>query len=492
MERLRNLTVQGRLTLMILVFFAEMVLLGGLQYTKRQEVQVNGPLYQKIVSGKDLLADVLPPPLSLMGSYLNAFEMGNEPDRARREALIRRSRALRREYEERADYWKKLPEGPIRQAVLVDSHRPAIEFFDLLDREFLPAAHSGDRPRALALLAGPMRSLYDQHRRAIDRVVQLTNAENKRIETDVRETLAAYQTYMLLLLVLCLIITGGVGFLTYRWIAGTLGEAVNTLSTTSVEIASAIEQHERTAMTQAAAVNETTATMDELDASFGHTAGIVRTAAETANQSLAAANQGIKTVQQTLHGMLGLKEKVGAIADQILRLSEHTSQIGTISDVVGDLASQTNMLALNAAVEAARAGEHGRGFAVVAAEIRKLADESRKSAERIRTLVGEIQKSTNSTVMATEDGTKTVEKGIHLAEETVAAFNQVAETSQAASEAAQQTLLSVPQQATAVKQVLESMDSLNTGAQETANGIGQTREGIEHLREAVLKLKAMT
>jgi methyl-accepting chemotaxis protein len=492
MERLRNLTVQARLALMILLFFTQVVVLGVLQYTKREEVQVNGPLYQKIVDGKDLLADVLPPPLFLVETFLDAFEMASEPDRARLEALIRRSRALRREYEERIDYWKKLPEGPIRQTLLVESHRPAIEFLDLLDREFVPAVRSGDRARARALLTGPMRSLYDQHRRAVDRLVQLTTAENKRIETHVRETLATYQNYMLLLLALCLIITVAVGVLMYRWLAGTLGEAVNTLSTTSVEIASAIEQHERTAMTQAAAVNETTATMDELDASFSHTAAIVRTAAETANESLGVANQGIKTVQQTLHGMLGLKEKVGAIADQILRLSEHTSQIGTISDVVGDLASQTNMLALNAAVEAARAGEHGRGFAVVAAEIRKLADESRKSAERIRTLVGEIQKSTNSTVMATEDGTKTVEKGICLAEETVAAFNKVAETSQAASEAAQQTLLSVPQQATAVKQVLESMDSLNTGAQETANGIGQTREGIEHLREAVLKLKALT
>src|SRR5262249_24758403 len=163
------------------------------------------------------------------------------------------------------------------------------------------------------------------------------------------------------------------------------------------------------------------------------------------------ANSGIQTVQQTLDGMLGLKDKVGTIAEQILSLSEQTSQIGTISSLVSEMAHQTNMLALNAAVEAARAGEHGKGFAVVAAEIRKLADESRKSAERINSLVGDIQKATNSTVMATEEGTKTVELGIRLAQETVQAFNGVAHSSQIASEAAQQTLLSVPQQVTAVK-----------------------------------------
>ncbi|MGD1717232.1 methyl-accepting chemotaxis protein [Dapis sp. BLCC M172] len=93
------------------------------------------------------------------------------------------------------------------------------------------------------------------------------------------------------------------------------------------------------------------------------------------------------------------------MAQQITRLSEQTNQIGNISQLVGDLANQTNMLALNAAVEAVRAGEHGKGFGVVASEIRKLADESRKSAEKIYTLVADIQTSINSTVLATEAGT---------------------------------------------------------------------------------------
>jgi len=270
-----------------------------------------------------------------------------------------------------------------------------------------------------------------------------------------------------------------------------LNETITSLSTTSVEIATAIEEHERTAMSQAAAVHETTTTMDQLDASFTQTADLVRMAAETAQQSLGVAEHGIETVRQTLDGMVSLKQKVGTIAQQILALSEQTSQIGTITHLVSDVASQTNMLALNAAVEAARAGEHGKGFGVVASEIRKLADESRKSAERIAALVEDIQKATNATVMATEEGTKTVEEGIGLAERTVEAFNGVAASGHTAADAAQQTLLGVPQQIAAVKQVLASMDALNTGAKETANGIGQTRIGVDHLREAALKLKSM-
>ena len=258
-----------------------------------------------------------------------------------------------------------------------------------------------------------------------------------------------------------------------------------------MQLATTIEEHERTAMSQAAAVSQTTSAMDELEASFIQTAEVVKAAAEMVQQSSSIAREGIKTVRQMQDGMLDLKEKVGTtVAGQILSLSEQTAQISTITNQVGDLASQTNMLALNAAVEAARAGEHGKGFAVVAAEIRKLADASRKSAERINVLVGDIQKATNATVMATDESTKTVEQVIRRAQATAEAFNDLKEASDSAAESAQQTLLTVPQQVNAVKQVLESMEALNTGAIETTGAIGQTRVGSETLREAVARLRS--
>ena len=89
-----------------------------------------------------------------------------------------------------------------------------------------------------------------------------------------------------------------------------------------------------------------------------------------------------------------LKIRVSGIAEQILRLSEKNSQISNIIGLVSELANETNMLALNAAVEAARAGENGKGFEVVAVEIRKLADESKKSALKIQEIISEIKKAT--------------------------------------------------------------------------------------------------
>jgi methyl-accepting chemotaxis protein len=90
--------------------------------------------------------------------------------------------------------------------------------------------------------------------------------------------------------------------------------------------------------------------------------------------------------------MADLEKSMSNIANQILGLSEQAAQIGSISRLLSELAGETNMLALNAAVEAARAGEHGKGFSVVAAEIRKLADQSKLSAEKSNQIVADIQR----------------------------------------------------------------------------------------------------
>jgi|GEM_PF-5365163 len=161
-----------------------------------------------------------------------------------------------------------------------------------------------------------------------------------------------------------------------------INQVTNNIASSSSEIAATIEQQERVAAQQATSVTQTTSTMDELGSSARQSAEQAEMAA-AAQQVADLAIVGTTAVERTLEDMATLNSKVSAIASHILRLSEQTGQIGNITNLVGDLANQTNMLALNAAVEAVRAGEHGRGFSVVAAEIRKLADQSKQSAERI-------------------------------------------------------------------------------------------------------------
>lgn len=276
-----------------------------------------------------------------------------------------------------------------------------------------------------------------------------------------------------------------------RTISVPLNRIIGELSTTSTQIASTINEHERIASQQSSSVNETTTTMDELAASSRQSSEQADLAASGTQQALSIAEQGNNSVEKMQEGMNSLKEKVNMVAEQILKLSEQTNQIGNITAMVTDFANETKMLSMNASVEAVRAGEHGKGFSVVAMEIRKLAEESKRSAEKINKLVADIQKSTNSTVMMAEEGTKTVDSSMTLASETVSSFNGVAMAINSASESAQQISLNIKQQAAAVKQVVEAMSSLNSGAKETASGITQTKTAIEKLNEAAQILKEM-
>lgn len=135
-----------------------------------------------------------------------------------------------------------------------------------------------------------------------------------------------------------------------------------------------------------------------------------------ATQSLDFSQREQTSVKANIEKMFTLRQKIQIIAELILELSEHTQQIGDTIGLIEDIAEQTNMLALNAAVEAARAGENGKGFSVVAGEIRKLADESKQATTKITSLIKAIQQATNSTVMATEEGSKEIELGVNLAD----------------------------------------------------------------------------
>lgn len=223
---------------------------------------------------------------------------------------------------------------------------------------------------------------------------------------------------------------------------------INVIVTSATEIAATVEQQERITTEQAASVNQTTTTMDELGASS-------QRAVEQADDAVVSARQ---------------------VAQQIIQLSDQTRQISTINSLVGELANQTNMLALNASVEAVRAGEHGQGFAVVAAEIRKLADESKRSAQRIAVLVGDIQQLTGSYRNTDSQGNRI--------ENIVTAVNKIVTTSQ-------QISLTAKQQAVAINQVVTAMNTLNAGAQQTASGITQTKVGIQKLNEAAQNLKTL-
>jgi methyl-accepting chemotaxis protein len=274
-----------------------------------------------------------------------------------------------------------------------------------------------------------------------------------------------------------------------NYITSFIRNIANAIADSSASIAITVEQQERTVTEQASSVNETTTTVDELGSTSRQSAQQAEVSTKGASQALALAEEGEKAVKQTMTGVANLKGKVEAIAEQILNLSEQTGQISQISDSVAKIAKQTNMLALNAAVEAVRAGEHGRGFGVVASEIRKLADESKKSAEKINHIVTDIQAAMNSTITVTNEGTKTADSSIQLTKDTAQSFLGVKEAVNNVFLNSQQISLSAKQQAVAIQQILSAVGEINLGAKETAQGITQVRHSTTKLTSVAQKLK---
>ncbi|MFA6009304.1 MAG: methyl-accepting chemotaxis protein [Desulfobacteraceae bacterium] len=333
-------------------------------------------------------------------------------------------------------------------------------------------------------------SLATEFKNTMDEL-QHREMDNLKKETDeVNSGMGRLSLFIVLGPVFCLILSLMIGLWIANTITSTIKGAITALSSTSTEIATTSSQHERTASMQAAMVSETTSTFDEVGASSRQVAEQAESAASLAQRATILTKEGSDTVRQTMEGVRNLKDKVVGIANQIFQLGDKTSQIGSLANLVMDLAGQTNMLALNAAVEAARAGEHGKGFAVVATEVRKLADQSKRSAEQANVLIGEIQKATNATIMATEEGTKRVEDVNRMTEKVDELFGSLAMTAGSVYENAQQVLLNARQQSDALKQVTEAMNEIGRGAKETAAGISQTKVGIQELDRTAQILKA--
>lgn len=326
--------------------------------------------------------------------------------------------------------------------------------------------------------------------RESEKYFELTNEAVFAAEDFSKKEVKTLQAVSLILFGFNTMVLLGIGWL-IRSIQLKLKKTVSAIAISSTEIAAVIAQQEALASKQALTVSETTTTMEELRGFSQQSVEYATTVAEGASQVRNLSQDGTNAVEQTLSDMAKLQAKVIEMQKPIMHLSEQTSQISRISGLVGNLANQTNMLALNAAVEANRAKEHGKGFAVVASEIRQLADRSKKSAEKIKDLVADIQSAINSTVLVTDESTKTVSSGVETTQGMIAAFQEVAGAIEELFASSEQISLSANQQATAIQQVVDGMSDLNRAAQETAGGIRQTKSGMEHLNQIAIGLDDM-
>jgi twitching motility protein PilJ len=193
-------------------------------------------------------------------------------------------------------------------------------------------------------------------------------------------------------------------------------------------------------------------------------------------------------VQNTLTGMQNIRREVQSISKSIKGLSDRSLEISEVVDAIGTIAKQTNLLALNAAIEAAGAGDAGARFAVVADQVRKLAEDSARAAQRVGLLVKGIQTEIQGVVISVEGGTKEVEQGYRIATEAGNKLEQIAILAQQSADAAHYVAQAAQEQVGRVEEVTSAVQDIYNTALQTDQESRIGRQTAEELRTLAQQL----
>lgn len=240
------------------------------------------------------------------------------------------------------------------------------------------------------------------------------------------------------------------------------GKAISDIASTIQEVAIGGEK-------QAKSTVEIDTAVDEIDSGMNLMSENVEKVSSYSDLALSIAREGGSTIEKTVKKMDQISSTVDESSKVVHELGEQSKEIGQIVGVITGIADQTNLLALNAAIEAARAGEQGRGFSVVAEEVRKLAEESAKAADRIGLLIKDVQSKTTKAVEAMAIGTREVAEGVGNVQEAGEAFANIRSEVYKTNEQMSQIKEASQQMALLVKDLAKSIDLVSKVASENAS-----------------------
>ena len=282
-----------------------------------------------------------------------------------------------------------------------------------------------------------------------------------------------------------------------------LRNLVTQINTTTLQVASAAQETQATALHltdasdhQAQQITEVSTAITDMAGSIEQVSQNASQSSDVATQSVNLAAQGNEAVKKAISGMDTIREQIQETSKRMKRLGESSQQIGDIVELINDIAEQTNILSLNAAIQATMAGEAGRGFAVVADEVQRLAERSGSATKQIDALVKTIQSDTNEAISSMERSTTEVVTGAKLSQDAGASLEQIEAVSHRLADLINNISDAAKQQASAAGSTSDNMNVIqeiamqtSTGANESADSIGRLLELTNELRTSVSGFK---
>lgn len=271
-------------------------------------------------------------------------------------------------------------------------------------------------------------------------------------------------------------------------VADSLSSALSEVSNASLaaasasnQISSSTEEMASGSSELASQVAEIASAVEEMTKTIYETTKNTVMVAEKSKSSSNSVKLGVKKVEETKTGMKQIVEASTRTGGIISDLAKQTDQIGEITQVIDDIADQTNLLALNAAIEAARAGEQGRGFAVVADEVRKLAERTTKATKEIADTIKNIQVGVLDANNSMGSAQSSVTLGMKLTDEVSIALNEIMDGTEAVTDLASQVSAASEELSSTSEQISKSIENINSVTNESASGVQQVARAAEDL-----------
>ncbi len=452
-----------RFTAILSVVF--LLLTAGIGFFLFNQNRIGSESYHAIIDDKDLLADILPPPLFLVETRLYAYLLAIDPKGKKvdeRKGDIVRFEA---EYRERLKYWKD-GLSPEEHKGFDELQRHGDRLFALIKSDLLPKVDAGDTEGALKVMRDEFDLVYRDHRNGILALTKTVTASAASVveNNSSKATIGSW-------------ILGGVGLIavvatvlanlsTLRRIAGPMEAFLVRVQDSVAALGTNMSNLKQASGSLADGSSRSAASLEQTVASLENLADLTRRNADSARQADALAQTGN---QEASAGEAVAKrvatdavERLASLRQSLSEIDRATKETAKVVETIDEIAFQTNLLALNAAVEAARAGEAGAGFAVVADEVRSLAQRSAEEVKNTSALMDRSRQAAENVVAAAAELEEHLRR--NLEEEVVSAFAKVVE---------------------GTRKVTALMG-------EVSQATGEQSQGVEQIRKALAEIDQVT